>query len=452
MEDFFKDFDIADTPVFAKKSAPPNQEEAQEEEERPLGNVSQNIPTFPSSPCSTPSSSILDSSAEVSSNKINDEPMEQDAPTDQSQDAGKENATLKKKPRNRSRSQKNAVHKPNVEQLLAGLKPQQEFAQVQSEKNSNTVEMNKAANVEEGKDKKKKQKPKYAKNKSDVGNNPTPSLNPPLPPDNAPGSIPPPPPLPQKESASESAETNKSGNKDDRMETSDASEPTTSSSSSSSTNEHGRGRGTNKNNSMSAQRTSGRIPKIKDYNLLHTQGAGTSSSSPADQQQQQQIPPSSSDRRGAKNGETPGTSRGSAYATDRQKDICLDVTSHRFLPDDDLRIAVMLRKMVGDQETAAGCASTQQTVHDFPTVFSNDVTGIPLHEAPGSAALYDTNDDARFVVIVDFASVERPETAVFHTIARRESITFVLVSRPESARGKKRWEIPALTECQDYVH
>ena len=186
----------------------------------------------------------------------------------------------------------------------------------------------------------------------------------------------------------------------------------------------------------------------------------TSSSSPADrqqhhQQQQQQLQqpptPSSSDRKGAKSGES-SSSATTSYGSDKQKEPCLDVTSHRFLPDDDLRIAVMLRKMVGNQETAAGCINTGITTHDFPTVFSSDVTGIPLQEAPGSAELYNMNDDARFVVIVDFATVERPETAVYHTVTRRESITFILVSRPETALGKKRWEVPTLTDCQDYIN
>lgn len=90
-------------------------------------------------------------------------------------------------------------------------------------------------------------------------------------------------------------------------------------------------------------------------------------------------------------------------------------------------------------------------IHDFPTVTSESITGIPLDQAPGAASQYNL-EDSRFVTIADFATAERPDRTVYHTIARRESITFLLVYRPSHTRGKKRWEIPPLTFCQDFIN
>lgn len=56
----------------------------------------------------------------------------------------------------------------------------------------------------------------------------------------------------------------------------------------------------------------------------------------------------------------------------QQDNVCLDITSYRFIPDDDVRMDILLRKMRGDKEgkVTDGCISTQ-VLHQLPTVYSN---------------------------------------------------------------------------------
>ena len=72
-DSFLGDFNMSDPPVFARKSAPPP-----DTEESPSVSRTPAMQTFPSSPCSTPSSSILNSSNDNSRNISMEEPMEQD--------------------------------------------------------------------------------------------------------------------------------------------------------------------------------------------------------------------------------------------------------------------------------------------------------------------------------------------------------------------------------------
>lgn len=119
------------------------------------------------------------------------------------------------------------------------------------------------------------------------------------------------------------------------------------------------------------------------------------------------------------------------------------------MPEDDKRIAILLRKMKGDVEGKVTDGSTQrQVLHHFPTVFSNEVTGIPLDEAPGASLIVESKD--KFVALAEFATIESNMAETFHTISKKDALVFIIVTRPEHARGKLSWDIPSLGLCQDY--
>ena len=134
--------------------------------------------------------------------------------------------------------------------------------------------------------------------------------------------------------------------------------------------------------------------------------------------------------------------------------VCLDITSHRFIPDDDKRINILLRKMKGDDVSIPRDRKSidegKIEMHNFPLVLSSEVTGVDLSKAAGASQFCGTED--RFVNIAGFTSVERPDTTVYHHIARRNNITFVMVYRPQKAKGIRSWEIPTFSLCQDFVN
>lgn len=131
--------------------------------------------------------------------------------------------------------------------------------------------------------------------------------------------------------------------------------------------------------------------------------------------------------------------------------MCLDITSFRLSPEDDRRISILLRRMKGDEKDHADLTTTEKIVlHKLPTVRSDEVTGVPLEQAPGASSLYSVDD--KFLSVADFASVKPRDPQIFHTITRRDSIVFVIVVRPEAARGKLAWDIPTLAQCQDFVN
>ena len=127
---------------------------------------------------------------------------------------------------------------------------------------------------------------------------------------------------------------------------------------------------------------------------------------------------------------------------------CFDITSFRFTPDYDRKVGILMRKMRGDPPERISSGSDRNVLHQFPAVSSADVTGVPLLEAPGATSLTDGKD--RFITLADFASKEPNEPTVFHTVARKDAIVFVIVARPHLARGKLSWDVPTLTQCQDF--
>ena len=142
----------------------------------------------------------------------------------------------------------------------------------------------------------------------------------------------------------------------------------------------------------------------------------------------------------------------------QDRDTCLDVTSHRFTPEDEFRVSLVLRKMIGDDNHSGsnnnnifGSDGEKLIVHNYPRIRSQDVTGIPAEEAPG-ADLLSPADDNRYATITDFATVEQQEPTIYQTITKRDSITFLLLHRPITARGKCRWEIPTAGLSQDFLN
>ena len=452
-DDFLRDFNIMDTPIpstpiFAKKSAPPPPTEDGSKSNM-VGNMGSGSPAF-----STPSSSLLDTSNENSSAVANsanpspalpphvgdqsadvEEPMEQDL--DSTPRPAASQSGTQKKARNRSRAQRPEGKKsgPDVPSLLAALEDPN-----------------------------------------------LPPLPPPLP---SPQPIPPPPPLPP--SPLTGAGVAPPIKKNPRAK---------------------RGEKEKKNDEQkakSAQRTLGRIPRLPKHN---NDCSGTDPTGNNDIAQPEQQPDQHGETAGSGTPDAPtpssashsGSTPGTANSTDPQAtlfantpssggelgqpqqqhqqnqqngnkrttaptaptqsaynvrpnaadNICMDISSYRFVPEDDKRIAILLRKMKGDSEGRTPDGSTlRHVIHQFPTVFSNEVTGIPLDEAPG-ASLFREDNNNKFLSIAEFATVEHHIAATFHTIARREALVFVIVSRHEQARGKLSWDIPSLAICQDF--
>ena len=139
---------------------------------------------------------------------------------------------------------------------------------------------------------------------------------------------------------------------------------------------------------------------------------------------------------------------------DASRPYCLDVTSHRFIPEDDTRIDILLRRIKGDDPDRflLDTGSEGKTViHNYPTIYSNEVTGIQWADAPGACHQYE-DDDRRYVSVQAFVSVERPDTSVFHVIARRPLITFLMVFREKGMKGSDKWIFPPFAICQDFIN
>ena len=130
-------------------------------------------------------------------------------------------------------------------------------------------------------------------------------------------------------------------------------------------------------------------------------------------------------------------------------EICQDVTSFKFIPEDPSQIQTVLDIIHGDRKATPSPAKNGNMieVHNFPTVFSAEVTGVPLDSAPGANAAW---DEEHFITITDFPDAYPPERASLHSIQRRPSITFLLLCRQTGTRT--RWEIPTIELAADFVN
>ena len=128
--------------------------------------------------------------------------------------------------------------------------------------------------------------------------------------------------------------------------------------------------------------------------------------------------------------------------------ICYDLSSFNFVPEDDRRVTILLRKIQGDSNELCDSSSALKIVHNFPTVFSNDVTGIPLQQAPGAQAGW---DEDKYLSMPELASTDPPEDSVIHPIPKKESVAFILIARDAGIRGGS-WDIPAVETCKDFLN
>ena len=197
-----------------------------------------------------------------------------------------------------------------------------------------------------------------------------------------------------------------------------------------------------------AQRTVGRIPKISNP-VVETHNIQWLAKTQNDPTQGTAAASSST---------TPVAKTTSAYGgrqnnPKQNNSVCLDISSYRFLPDDDRRVAIVLRKMRGDPEhqNVDLTSNNKQILHDLPTITSEEITGIPLSEAPGADSLCGVEGD-RYVSVPDFASTEIPDSTVQHTVSRRDSLAFLIVARSTATRGKKTWDFPTIVQCQDFIN
>ena len=378
--------------------------------------------------------------------------MEQDLDTNGDLPRGEEGPGTTKKPRNRSKSRRKTANPatsdipcPDIPSLLAGLQPR--------EPNTDVL------------DKNKKNKPSYSKSQGK---------------ENAPSNIPGEEPQPESNveegeiEEDNSTETDEGRNKNSKATR--TSKPTPGRTGSAAANTRTSARTTGRTfPSQNRRWTAADADNETIYDQRQTSSGGsatgsgsrnttTGSGGPQDQRQhqpekgekskhQQERQLASGHGYSGFDRQQPSSSNSYAMQTkpSKKEDVCLDVTSHRFVPDDCKRIALLLRKMRGDEIVATdGNMSGSHINHNLPTVASNDVTGIPLAEAPGADA--EDTDERRFITIADFAAVELPDTSVFHTITRRDTTTFMVVYRPLSARGKMSWEFPPMSISQDFIN
>ena len=423
-EDFLMDFDVATPPpVFAKKSAPPPPPAPDNEDVEASGNAG--VGKRQSAEFSTPSSSILDTT--------NDE--------------------------NSSAAANSFNPSPSPSAAQSGSKQQKSGSTSSRADSAAAMELDNGAELpapphfeeKEGKKARSRTRNKRAEKKGpDV-----PTLLASL----EKGDLPPPPllasdPLPSPQSAS-NVDNNR--NDEDLNKTKDNKTcRKTKGGARKDDNDKGEKEKFGKEGPVpgsSSQRTSGRIPKIKHHDTSvpsHNRQwkAGESDDNPVRKQPESK---NQQQQRGDPKGDLPAAGpSGYGKKPGSQESTCVDITSFRFLPDDDHRLAILIRKMRGDPPLAATDPANKTIIHQFPTVFSDKITGVPLHDAPGASVLCSTND--RFMTIADFATVEIGDPPVFHTIPRRDSIVFVLVNREEGKRGKLSWEIPTLPQCQDFTN
>lgn len=129
--------------------------------------------------------------------------------------------------------------------------------------------------------------------------------------------------------------------------------------------------------------------------------------------------------------------------------VCLDVTSFKFIPEAPSQTQLVLDIIHGGRKSPAPPSTNGNMVevHNYPTVFSTDVTGVPLEEAPGANPSW---DEEHYITITDFPDAYPPERASLHSIQRRPSITFLLLCRQTGTRN--RWEFPTIELAADFVN
>ena len=137
----------------------------------------------------------------------------------------------------------------------------------------------------------------------------------------------------------------------------------------------------------------------------------------------------------------------------KEPHVCMDITSFRFIPEDGKRVDMVLKKIVGDRIGKTSDAfrdNEQEEIHNLPTIYSNEVTGVPLQDAPGAAT---TVDDRKFLTLAEFASKRAPLTQTFRSIPKKEIVPFVLIYKDErKVLTEYRWENPDHQRSADFIN
>ena len=138
----------------------------------------------------------------------------------------------------------------------------------------------------------------------------------------------------------------------------------------------------------------------------------------------------------------------------QEKHVCLDITSFRFIPEDRNRVDMVLRKIVGDRQTKISDTFSNDThkeeIHDFPMVSSEEITGIPLKDAPG--AITDV-DNKKFITLTEFASLRPSIAQTFRSIPKKDAVPFVLIYKDaRKVLTDYRWENPDFQRAADFVN
>ena len=125
---------------------------------------------------------------------------------------------------------------------------------------------------------------------------------------------------------------------------------------------------------------------------------------------------------------------------------CRDVTSPRFLPDDEEKADLVIQKIMGEDGPQRARANPLMTPHNLPTIFSSDVTEVPLDKAPGAQTEWDSEN---FLTVSELPSRWESDPRL-HPIPRKEAVSFLLISRPRHTR--RRWEIPNPDISADFIN
>lgn len=128
-----------------------------------------------------------------------------------------------------------------------------------------------------------------------------------------------------------------------------------------------------------------------------------------------------------------------------KRDICKDITSHKFCPEDEERVEIVLKTILGENMGRECRMAPSTLVHTLPQVHSSEVTGIPADQAPGARTEW---DEEQFLTVPDFTTRFPDQVSV--TIARKPSVAFLILSRQIGTR--KRWGFPNYEAAADFVN
>ena len=123
-------------------------------------------------------------------------------------------------------------------------------------------------------------------------------------------------------------------------------------------------------------------------------------------------------------------------------DVCLDLSSYKFIPEDDQRVDLVLQAIHGERRVKQKKTGNSTYVHNFPTVFSSEATGIEAAQGPGASPTW---DETNFFSVVDFPSTYPPregQDPLHHT-----AIIHHLLGSEQATQLQGEMECPELRDC-----